>query len=356
MLRALAEREAPEWSWKHVETTIKTPPGEIIRKIELCKADILLATAYIFNLRLLLEVGAELKKRCRALQIFLGGPCFLGDNEDFLRAKAYVSGVLRGDESSLPDLLRGGAFDKIPGLCYLDASGQYRDNRKADYKYELDTLPSPYQLGLIHQGKAFYQLETSRGCNGACVFCTSSRSRGVKYHSLSRIKADLCALHEQGYREIRLVDRTFNEDAARASALLKLFTEDFADMRFHLEIHPGRLTPELLAQLAQAKKGSLHLEAGIQSFDLIVLKKIRRQVSRAAENGLRMLTSLENLEIHADLIAGLPGQTSASLLRDIDKMLELSPDEIQLEILKILPGTELRENPSPGMEYDPEPP
>ncbi|MFA6715051.1 MAG: hypothetical protein WCS27_06720, partial [Victivallaceae bacterium] len=71
MLRALAEREAPEWRWKHVETTIKTPPGEIIRKVEARKPDILLATAYIFNFHLLLEVGAELKKRCRALQIFL---------------------------------------------------------------------------------------------------------------------------------------------------------------------------------------------------------------------------------------------------------------------------------------------
>jgi radical SAM superfamily enzyme YgiQ (UPF0313 family) len=351
MLRALAEREAPECCWKHVEATIKTPPEEILRKLEACKADILLATAYIFNLDFLLKICAELKEHSPKLQIFPGGPCFLGNNEDFLRENPYISGTIRGDESSLPGLLKGHDFGEIPGLCYLDDKGQYRDNQTAEYKGELDSLPSPYQAGLIHQGKPFYQLESSRGCGGACVFCTSSRSRGVKYHSPERVKNDLRALHEQGYREIRLIDRTFNENPERALELLKLFAEDFADMRFHLEIHPGRLTPKLLAQLTKAEKGSLHLEAGIQSFDPAVLKEIRRPASSAAENGLRSLTSLKNLEIHTDLIAGLPGQTSGSLLRDINKMLELSPDEIQLEILKILPGTALRENPPPGMEY-----
>lgn len=352
LLRALAERAAPEWRWKHVEATIKTPPEEIVRKVEAGNPAVLLATAYIFNLDLLSAVCAELKKHHSSLRIFLGGPCFLGDNESFLRENPAVTGVVRGDEAALPELLRGRDFREIPGLCYLDDNGRYRDNQSAEYKGELDALPSPYQPGLVHSGKAFYQLETSRGCGGACIFCTSSRSRGVKYHSLERVKDDLRALHEQGYREIRLVDRTFNENPERALELLKLFAEDFADMRFHLEIHPGRLTPELLAQLAEAEKGTLHLEAGIQSFDPAVLKKIRRPASAAAENGLRALLSLKNLEIHADLIAGLPGQTPDSLRRDIAKMLALSPDEIQLEVLKVLPGTVLREKPPPGMEYN----
>ena len=355
LIRALAEREAPEWRWGHSEATTKTALEEIVCDVEANNPDVLLATGYIFNLDLLLKVCAELKKRNKKLRIFLGGPSFLGDNENFLRKNLCISGVIRGDESSIPDLLKGNEFKQIPGLCYLDEQNHYQDNQWADYRAELDTLPSPYQQGLIHRGNAFYQLETSRGCGGACTFCTSSKSKGVKYHSLARVKKDLQALHELGYRDIRLIDRTFNEDSERAVSMLKFFAEDFPDMRFHLEIHPGKLKPKVLEQLAKAEKGSLHLEAGIQSFDPTVLKKIRRPASaEKAEKGLKALLALDNLELHADLIAGLPGQTLVSLLSDVNKMLELAPDEIQLENLKLLPGTELRENPPPGLEYNPE--
>ncbi|MDD5697606.1 MAG: B12-binding domain-containing radical SAM protein [Victivallaceae bacterium] len=356
-LRALAEREAPEWQWGHVAATVKTPGPEIIREVEANGPDWLLATGYIFNLELLLEVGAELKKRHDRLQIFLGGPCFLGNNEAFLRRHAFIAGVMRGDESSLPDLLRGTDFGRVAGLGYLDEQNCYRDNRTAHYPGELDALPSPYQLGLIQGGKPFYQLATSRGCDGACTFCTSAATPGIRYHSLARVKADLQALQIAGYREIRLTDRTFNADSRRAAELLRMFREEFPELRFHLEIHPGRITPEILEQLAKTSRGRLHLEAGVQSFAPAVLKRIRRPAATAkTEAGLLELVGFGNLEVHTDLLAGLPGQTLNSLLRDVNKLLELAPDEIQLELLKLLPGTALRSQPPPGLEYSPEPP
>ncbi len=354
MIRAFAEQEAPEWIWGHVERTTKTKLDEIVREVEANNPSVVLATAYIFNLDLLFEVCAELKKRNKQLKVFLGGPSFLGNNEPFLRENTCVTGVMRGDESSVADLLRGNDFQQVAGLCYIDEQGCYQDNLSADYKYDIDTLPSPYQKALIHRGKAFYQLETSRGCGGSCAFCTSSKSKGVKYHSLNRIKKDLQALYELGYRDIRLIDRTFNEDSERAVSMLKLFAEDFSEMYFHLEINPGRLKNIVIEQLAKAKKSSLHLEAGIQSFNTTVLKEAKRAASAEnTEKGLKALLALENLEIHSDLIAGLPGQTLDSLLNDVNMMLELATDEIQLENLKLLPGTELRENPPAGLKYNP---
>jgi radical SAM superfamily enzyme YgiQ (UPF0313 family) len=353
LIRAFAEKYAPEWRWGHVEATVKTDIGQIMSEVESEKPEILLATGYIFNLELLLKVCSKLKDNNKKLQIYLGGPSFLGNNEEFLRCNKFISGVIRGDESSIPDLLHGIDDEKINGLCRIDEKDCYMDNGLADYNDEFDTLPSPYQQGIIHKDKAFYQLETSRGCGGACSFCTSSKSRGVKYHSVERVREDLLALYKYGYRDIRLIDRTFNENSRRAISLLKLFADEFPDMRFHLEIHPGRLKPDLLEQLAKGERGSLHIEAGIQSFDSAVLKNIRRPASGdKSEEGLKKLISLGNIEVHADLIAGLPGQTLHSLLNDIIKMLELSPDEIQLENLKLLPGTFLRENLPAGMKYN----
>lgn len=54
-------------------------------------------------------------------------------------------------------------------------------------------------------------------------------------------------------------------------------------------------------------KGLLHLEAGIQSLHEEVLTVSRRAGKLAdALEGLRYLCALDNMETHADLIAGLP--------------------------------------------------
>ena len=128
LIRSLAEREAPSWNWMHTTATIKTPVEDIVLDVESCKPDILLATAYIFNLELLCEVCECLKAHNKNLHIYLGGPCFLGDNEEFLRANPAVTGVIRGDESSIPDLLQGMEAERIAGLCRIDENGIYRDN------------------------------------------------------------------------------------------------------------------------------------------------------------------------------------------------------------------------------------
>ena len=141
LIRTLTEREAPEWHWRHVEATIKTPVDEIIRDVEKTNPDVLLATGYIFNLELLLKICAELKERFSKMRIYLGGPTFLGDNEELLRENPCITGVVRGDESSVPDLLNG---NKADGLCFIDENKLYHDYGLADYKDELDTLPSPY--------------------------------------------------------------------------------------------------------------------------------------------------------------------------------------------------------------------
>lgn len=101
----------------------------------------------------------------------------------------------------------------------------------------------------------------------------------------------------------------------------------------------------------------LHIEIGIQTLNAASLKAIKRPASRSKSlSGLKQLVSCKNFEIHADLIAGLPGQTFDHVLADIEELINIGPHEIQLEKLKLLPGTEMRETPPPETVFNANPP
>lgn len=133
---------------------------------------------------------------------------------------------------------------------------------------------------------------------------------------------------------------------------------EFPDIRFHLEIHPALLSDELKAELARMPQGLLHLEAGIQSLREEVLTTSRRmgKLSDALE-GLKYLCSLDNMETHADLIAGLPLYKLEEIFEDVRTLASYRAGEIQLESLKLLPGTEMRRRADElGIKYSPFPP
>ncbi len=94
--------------------------------------------------------------------------------------------------------------------------------------------------------------------------------------------------------------------------------------------------------LVRFPPGTLHLEAGIQSFAPAVLERVHRRgdVEKAAE-GIHWLVHQAHADVHADLIAGLPGETLDSLAAGFDRLYRLGPSEIQVGILKRLHGTPL---------------
>jgi uncharacterized protein YqiB (DUF1249 family) len=66
---------------------------------------------------------------------------------------------------------------------------------------------------------------------------------------------------------------------------------------------------------------------------------------------------LPNLITHADLIAGLPLYTLTQIYEDIHTLAKYQAGEIQLESLKLLPGTAMRHHADTlGIRYSPLPP
>ena len=348
--------------WEMVSTTINENAGMVVDEIYQHRPDIIAATAWLFNHEQLLHITARLKALLPQSCIILGGPEFLGDNEKFLRKNDFISCVFRGEgEEAFPQWLacwnQPEQWNTIPGLCYLATEKQYIDNGIARV-LNFDQLVPPEKSGFFNWSKPFVQLETTRGCFNTCAFCVSGGEKPVRTLPIDNIRERLEIIHRHGIKNVRVLDRTFNYNPRRAKELLQLFLEFSPDIRFHLEIHPALLTNELKEELKCLPPGLLHLEAGIQSLREAVLQESKRmgKLDDALE-GLKFLCSLSNMETHADLIAGLPLYHLSEIFEDVRTLAEYNAGEIQLESLKLLPGTEMRKRAKDlGIQYSPFPP
>ena len=347
--------------WTVVRTTTGEAVGTAVDAIYAYRPDVVVATAWLFTHEHLLHILARVKVLLPQIKVILGGPEFLGDNEEYLSCHREVSCVLRGEgEESFAQWLEvwdnPEVWGDIPGLCYMH-EGAYHDHGLARVM-DFASLKAPEESALFTWSKPFVQLETTRGCFNTCAFCVSGVGDPIRQLPLEDIRRRLDRVRERGIRDVRVLDRTFNYHPRHAIELLRLFEEYHPHLRFHLEIHPALLPQTVRDVLTEMPHGLLHLEAGIQSLRQEVLdRSMRKGALEQALEGLRFLCALPNLITHADLIAGLPLYTLGQIYEDVHTLAAYEAGEIQLESLKLLPGTVMRRDAAKlGIRYSPLPP
>ena len=166
-------------------------------------------------------------------------------------------------------------------------------------------------------------------------------------------------LLDRGVKQFKFVDRTFNLNMDVSRAILEFCLERYRPaIFFHFEMIPDRLPESLREIIAQFPPGALQFEVGVQTFNEEVSQRIsRRQNYRKLEDNFRFFRRETGVHIHADLIAGLPGETLESFAAGFDRLVALGPQEIQVGILKRLRGTPIvRHDAEWQMIYNPHPP
>ncbi len=359
-LHAQVKAEDTDVEWEVVSATINENTGMIAGEVVRRQPDVVAATCWLFNHEPLVHILGRVKALLPRCTVILGGPEFLGNNETFLRTHRFVDAVFRGEGEEqahrwIKVYNRQEEWKHITGLCYLEAN-EYRDNGMVKVE-NFAGLTAPERSRFFRWDKPFVQLETTRGCFNTCAFCVSGGEKPVRTLESEVIKQRLEEINRNGIRNVRVLDRTFNYNLQRAKTLLDLFRE-FPDICFHLEIHPALLSDALRKELKVLPHGLLHLEAGIQSLRQPVLDRcLRKGNLEDALDGLQFLSSLPNMETHADLIAGLPLYPLTHMVEDIHTLARYGCAEIQLESLKLLPGTEMRRRAQElGISYSPFPP
>lgn len=326
---------------------------EIAERLISLNARIIGFGIYIWNTAQSLEVIAILKRVRPDIVVILGGPevSYETESQPIASLADYV--------------IQGEADLKFRELC--EAILNSPPGRPVALPRIISApLPDCAQLVLPY---ALYSeeeiahrvlyIEASGGCPFTCEFCLSSLDVPVRQVPLAPLLDELQRLLDRGVKQFKFVDRTFNLNLNTSRTILEFFLDRHQPGRFyHFEMVPDRLPEALRTIIARFPRGSLQFEVGIQTFNEEVGARIqRRQNLQRLEENLRFLRSQTGVHIHADLIAGLPGESLESFAGGFDRLIALAPHEIQIGILKRLRGTPIsRHDREWDMVFSPLPP
>lgn len=160
---------------------------------------------------------------------------------------------------------------------------------------------------------------------------------------MERIKRDLLLLMQNKVPQIKLVDRTFNYDARRGDEIWNFILEHNQDSHFHFEIAADLLSDASLDLLKLVPADTFRFEIGVQSTSSATLKQVNRSADLTRiYHVIRRLRSETKIELHLDLVAGLPGENYSAFLDSLQIVADLHPHHIQVEPLKVLKGAPMR--------------
>jgi radical SAM superfamily enzyme YgiQ (UPF0313 family) len=362
-----------------LEFALRQPLEEKVQKISEVKSKVLGISVSIWNHEQTLEVLCELEKRWNDEHqkpiIILGGPeagqlekdlplykkadwIINGEGENVFRelCKLFLQKKnLQNDVESIEHQLKNNPFIK-------SVDGKKIIAREVN----LETIDASYRLYTDEDiSRKLIYVESSRGCPFGCEFCLSSLDRHVRYFPIDDFLQNMKTLIERGAKNakasfgFKFLDRTFNLDFDRAKKIMEFFLHHLTpNMYVHFEMVPSRFPDELRELLTQFPKGTLRLEVGIQTFNPETANIIGRPSNPEKEiESLAFLKNKTNAIVHADLIAGLPGEHYESFAKGFDTLWSVRPTEIQMGILKRLPGTPIcKKDEAFGMRYSDAPP
>jgi radical SAM superfamily enzyme YgiQ (UPF0313 family) len=332
-----------------MEFDINQRPADIAEALLAQNPRIIGLGVYIWNVSLATSVVATIKQVRPDIILILGGPEVSYETEEQQIAK-------------LADYVITGEADlKFAEVCaqLLESPANLPKIIPAELP-EFSQIRLPYDCytndDVTHR---IIYVEASRGCPFTCEFCLSSLDIPVRQVPLPAFLDETQKLLERGVRQFKFVDRTFNLNITTSRAILEFFLARHRPGNFyHFELIPDRLPVELREVIAKFPPGTLQFEVGVQTFNAAVEELIkRRQNHQRLEENFRFLRNETDVHIHADLIAGLPGESMESFAAGFDRLVALGPQEIQVGILKRLRGTPIaRHDVEWEMVYSTEPP
>lgn len=331
-----------------IELTIKDSIETILNKLkqfDLSTYQVFACSTYLWNINKYLELIPLLKQTNPNVKIVFGGPEAAHDAEYFLLNFSYINYILEGEgETSFHELLEyldgKKQINKVSNLHFIE-------NNIHHFTYQQHPDLNKINLATLdikdYQNRIIY-LESSRGCPYHCSYCTASLDNKVRYFPLEKVLNILYILMINKTKVVKFLDRTFNANYEYMTQIL-----DFIDMNnicttFQFEVVGELIRKETINRIANLKFKYLRFEIGIQSTNDLVNEAVcRRQNMAKLKENIYLLNQTNKVDLHIDLIAGLPYETKESFINSFNEAFLLRGKELQLGFLKFLRGTKMLE-------------
>jgi radical SAM superfamily enzyme YgiQ (UPF0313 family) len=296
--------------------------------------------------------------------IVMGGTHVANQAERLCRLYPAIDIVANGEgEFIFRDILHaylGGTrkdeLDHISGISFL-RDGRVVNTAERARIANLDEIPSPFLEGILpyrdKYGKANYGvviLETNRGCPYKCAFCYWGGAIGQKIRAFSRerLREELNLFARERVESIALCDanlgmlpgdETFIDDVIRV--------KERYGYPLHIESSWAKNKGERFFKIVRKMKLAglkSSFTLALQSLEEKALENMHRQNMKLNEyEDLASWMRKEGLDIYAELIWGLPGETAETFIEGYDRISE-HVSKIAIYPHLILPNTDFHKH------------
>ncbi|HEU4712561.1 MAG TPA: radical SAM protein [Pyrinomonadaceae bacterium] len=276
-----------------------------------------------------------------------GGPHSTVLPEEVLRCGPFDM-VLRGEgDFALCEIVTGSDLSSIPGVSFRIGEDIVHNPARPNIP-NLDSLPLPaldlYDVqryrhpNFIARRNPVASMETSRGCYGACKFC-SSRLTKFRVKSVDRVIAEMEFILSLGFREIHLVDDMFTADIKRVKKICQAIIDSRLDISWYPRggIRVDHVDQEMFHMMKRA--GVWSVAYGIESGNQQILDNIEKRITLDQIRHAIRLAKNAGLSVDGYFMLGHPGETEATIKDTIKFSTSLGLDYAKYAINIPLPGT-----------------
>ena len=348
------------------EFTINDRYEDVLRGILMRKPEVIGFSVYIWNAEFMKQLIEDIHNIAPQIRLLAGGPEATNDPETYLNwCELVMLGEGEKNFRKIATCIQKGEdfpFREMEGIAYKEEGIEYKEDGIAykekgiAYKdaeviikepgpkslLDMDQIPFLYNRLEPFENRIIYY-ESSRGCPFRCSYCLSSLEKKVRYRSMDIVKKELKYFLDQKVKQVKFIDRTFNSSSKRSIEIWTFIKEnDNGVTNFHFEIGADLLTDKELELLSTLRPGLVQLEIGIQTTHLPAMEAIHRTADNAKIfSNVQKLRSAYNINLHTDLIAGLPYEDYERFKKSFNDIYPLYADQLQLGFLKVLKGTDM---------------
>ena len=272
-------------------------------------------------------------------------------------ARGSVDVVCRGEyDYTVRDVVQciaeGKALDAVPGISYVDRTGEIKHTPNRPLIQNLDELPFPawHHLDLMKyfDGQKLYpymDMISGRGCPNQCIFCLWPQvMHGVAY----RLRSPANVVDEMQYDlehwpqlkkgELFFEDDTFTVNNTRAMRICDEILARGLDVTWSVNARADNGDLKLFTRMKDA--GCRELLVGFESGDQGMLDRMHKRLRLEQSEDFVKLAHKAGLVVHGCFVLGLPGETKETMEKTVNFALHLNIDTVQFSAAMPFPGTE----------------
>ncbi|MFK5883416.1 MAG: DUF4080 domain-containing protein [Candidatus Izemoplasma sp.] len=339
-----------------IEYTIKDDVLKIVDEIIKLNPTLVGFSAYIWNIEIIKKVIEELSKSYKN-KILIGGPEVSYESEFYIH-NTSADYIIKGEGEYSFNMLLHALNNNTPIEDVINLTTMVDGvliNNPIEEILDLTTLNMPYYFeeDIVNIPNKIAYIETSRGCPYKCSYCLSSLEKTVRFFDMEEVKKSILYLLGKGAKTFKFLDRTFNANKQVINLFDFIIKNHKQGTVFQFEI-TGDVLPKAIIEYVNefAPVGLFRFEIGIQSTNEATNLLVNRiQNTKKLFENIKLIEKHKVVDLHLDLIAGLPKEDLESFKKTFNEVFELGAKELQLGFLKMLRGTKIR-NESEKYSYE----